>query len=118
MNEADVIKNIRNKNTDNIFLVFLNGDFSEKYSDLHLLPKGLTFERGNNERYELHLARNSKVEKTLNLLFLQTQSKQDIASSQNRIIVEQGSELALVMEYAAHDATHYSTNCSIEMIAE
>ena len=118
MNETDIIHLIRSKNADSIFLIFINGRFLEKYSDLQFLSNELTIEKSTQNGLTIRLCKNTELKKPLHILFLQTQSESVKMHLQHHILLEENSELTLVEEYISLNAENYSNQIELEIIMQ
>lgn len=97
---------------NNIVITFINGQFSEKLSDISLLPKEIGW---GIDTFSLHVPKNFTLSTPIRLLFLNTEKNNFISSPHHVLVAEENSCITLIEEHTADVAEHYSTKITTDM---
>ena len=102
-------------NAPAIKIAFLNGSFSEKLSDIALLPKEVTLQ---TEKLFLHIPKNYKVPFPIYVVFLNSKKNDFTSNMHMTILMDEKSEATFFEEHTAENADNYTANVFTEINLE
>jgi len=101
---------------NSISFIFINGFFSEKLSDLSLLPSEVIYQCSDG--LFLQVPANCIISPIVHLIFVNTEKNKSIFYPKNNIKIGENSRMILIEDYSAQQSEYYTTDTITEINAD